>query len=174
MQQKTILFIGDSLTEFFDWQKRFPGHKVVNLGSAGETVEGLLSRTDRITKLTPSPDMIFLMTGINNVAMEDYAFLDSYRRIVEKLSAAFPCVRLFIQSILPARVPWISGESILSLNHSLREIAETAGREYLDIYSLFIGPDGSGVRDYFLPDGVHLSGEGYAAWSKALEHLLAA
>jgi len=41
MQQKTILFIGDSLTEFFDWQKRFPGHKVVNLGSAGETVETL-------------------------------------------------------------------------------------------------------------------------------------
>jgi lysophospholipase L1-like esterase len=172
MRSKRILFIGDSLTEFFDWQRRFPGHEIVNLGSAGETVEGLLSRTDRLTKLTPAPDAVFLMTGINNVAIEDYDFLDSYGEIVEKISAAFPGVRLFIQSILPALVPWISGEAIRELNRSLQEIAEKAGKEYLDIYSLFIGPDGTGVRDYFLPDGVHLSDAGYTAWSKALERLL--
>jgi lysophospholipase L1-like esterase len=172
MQPKTILFIGDSLTEFFDWQRRFPGYEVVNLGAAGETVEGLLSRTDRITKLTPSPDIVFLMTGINNVAMEDCDFLDSYRKIVEKISTAFPGARLFIQSILPALIPWISGESIPELNRSLQRIAEKTGKEYLDIYSLFIGPDGTGARDYFLPDGVHLSDAGYAAWSKALERLI--
>ena len=172
MRSKRILFIGDSLTEFFDWQRRFPGHEVVNLGTAGETVEGLLSRIDRITRLSPPPDVIFLMTGINNVAMEDYDFLDSYRRIVEKTSSSFPETRLFIQSILPAVIQWISDEHIRELNRSLHEIAEKEGKEYLDIYSLFVGPGGSAVKEYFLPDGVHLSDVGYAAWSKALERLL--
>ena len=172
MGPKTILFIGDSLTEFFDWQRRFPGHKVVNLGAAGETVEGLLSRTGRIMRLTPPPDLIFLMTGINNVAMEDYAFLDSYRRIVEKMTSSYPEARLFVQSILPALVPWIRDESIRGLNRSIQAIAEEAGKEYLDVYSLFLGPGGAAIKDYFLPDGVHLSGEGYAAWSKAIERLL--
>jgi hypothetical protein len=37
-----ILFLGHSLIEFFDWQKRFPDHLAVNLGKAGESVEGLL------------------------------------------------------------------------------------------------------------------------------------
>jgi len=32
---KRIAFIGDSLTEYFDWQNRFPEYEVMNLGIAG-------------------------------------------------------------------------------------------------------------------------------------------
>jgi lysophospholipase L1-like esterase len=70
-----ILFLGHSLIEFFDWQKRFPAHTVRNLGVAGESVEGLLSRLDGIIKTYPEADLIFIMTGINNIAMEDFDFL---------------------------------------------------------------------------------------------------
>ncbi len=45
---KNIVFIGDSLTGYFDWQKRFPDYDVKNLGIGGETVEGLMGRMDRI------------------------------------------------------------------------------------------------------------------------------
>ena len=64
-----ILFIGHSLIEFFDWQKRFPGHSAVTLGVAGETTEVLLARIDRIRGAHPSADLIFLMTGLNNICL---------------------------------------------------------------------------------------------------------
>ena len=66
-----ILFIGHSLIEFFDWQRRFPTHSTVNLGVAGETTEGLLSRTEHVIESHPSADLIFLMTGLNNIAMDE-------------------------------------------------------------------------------------------------------
>ncbi|HDH01537.1 MAG TPA: GDSL family lipase, partial [Nitrospirae bacterium] len=53
MHTKDILFLGHSLIEFFDWQTRFPDHRVASLGVAGETVEGLLSRLDGIIKEYP-------------------------------------------------------------------------------------------------------------------------
>jgi len=94
-----ILFIGHSLIEFFDWQKRFPSHKVSNLGVAGETVERLLLRLERIIKRHPSADIIFLMTGLNNLAMGDTGFLDPYRKIIETLSSAYPSARVYIKRV---------------------------------------------------------------------------
>lgn len=60
------------MTEFFDWQQRFPEHRVMNLGIAGETVDGLLGRMDRVLLALHDPDLIFVMSGINNIAMEDH------------------------------------------------------------------------------------------------------
>ena len=166
---KNILFIGDSLVEFFDWQKRFPGYTIANLGIAGETVEGLLSRIARITGQFSSPDLILIMTGINNVAMEDLGFLDTYRKIVKALSSAYPHTRIILHTLLPTSLPWIPNETIREVNRSLHTIAQETRAEVLDLYSRFVDPRGEPVRDYLLPDGVHLSGKGYARWAEVLE-----
>ena len=68
---KEIIFIGDSLTEFYDWQNRFPAYRVKNLGNAGEPVEGLLERMKRL-RIFRNPDYLFLMTGINNLMRGDH------------------------------------------------------------------------------------------------------
>ena len=51
MEKKKNVFIGNSLTEYFNWQQCFPDYHVINVGSAGETVEGLRGRMDGIRKL---------------------------------------------------------------------------------------------------------------------------
>ncbi len=167
-----ILFIGHSLIEFFDWQNRFPAHRVMNLGVAGESVEGLLSRVGKITKVYPSADLIFIMTGLNNVAMEDFEFFDSYKKILESLSAAYPEARVFINSLLPTLSEWIPDKSIQNVNDSLKGLAKDTKVEFLDIYKLFIDGEGRIVKDYLLDDGVHLSDKGYAVWSEALEEII--
>jgi len=167
-----ILFIGHSLIEFFDWPKRFPYHRVANLGVAGETVEGLLSRVEKITKEDSSADLIFIMTGLNNVAMEDFDFFDSCKKILERLSTAYPSARIFIHSLLPTLVDFIPDESIQSVNDSLKELVKDTKVEFLDIYKLFIDEKGRTMKDYLLDDGVHLSDKGYAVWSKALERII--
>jgi len=176
MEKKMIAFIGDSLTEFFDWQERFPAYKVFNFGVAGETVEGLLERMDRIVRVIrnsgPDPEIIFVMTGINNIAMEDYEIFAGYKQAITAITAAFGKSKLVIQSILPVRLPWIDNTIILQLNESLRQLAEDFKAEYLDLYNIFISPGSGPKKEYLLDDGVHVSDKGYEAWSAAVEDWL--
>jgi lysophospholipase L1-like esterase len=164
-----ILFIGHSLIEFFDWQERFPEHRVINLGVAGETVKGLLSRIERIISDFQSADMIFLMTGLNDVAMEDLDFLDDYREIIEQLKTAYPDARIYIHSLLPTLVEFITNALIKEVNESIKELAINTGVEYMNIYDLFIDSEEKPIREYLLDDGVHLSNKGYTVWSRAVE-----
>ncbi len=167
-----ILFIGHSLVEFFDWQKRFPAHRVVNLGAAGEMVEGLLRRIENITETHTTADIIFVMSGLNDVAMEEFGFLDSYKEIIIKLKSAYPDAKIFINSLLPTSVEFISYKSIWDVNSSLKELAFNTDVEYLDIYRYFTHADGRVIREYLLGDGVHLSDKGYDVWSGVLEKIV--
>jgi lysophospholipase L1-like esterase len=167
-----ILFLGHSLIEFFDWQKRFPAHTVRNLGVAGESVEGLLSRLDRIIKTYPEADLIFIMTGINNIAMEDFDFLGSYRKIITKLSVAYPDAKIFIHSLLPVLVDFISNDAILNVNDVIKTLAMEMRVEFVDVQKHFIDKRGKPNKDYLLDDGVHLSDEGYNVWSGVLEGII--
>lgn len=169
MASNKTLFIGDSLIQYFDWQGRFPAAEVFNLGIAGETVEGLFRRLEGITGKFPSVDYVFVMTGINNVAMEDLDFLDSYKRIIERLSSAYPAARIVVHSLLPTLLDRVSDRSVREVNGSLKKIARETGAEYLDIHSRFVDSEGYAVKDYLLPDGVHLSDKGYAVWAEIIE-----
>ncbi|NOZ26077.1 MAG: GDSL family lipase [Nitrospirae bacterium] len=172
MQSKDILFLGHSLIEFFDWQKRFPGHRVAGLGVAGETVEGLLGRLGAITRKYRRADLVFIMTGTNNVAMEDFDFIDSYRDIVVSLSEAYPEAVVHVHSILPIMIEWIADEDIRRVNRTIKEMAEDTGAVYIDLYGLFTDARGRAVKEYFLEDGVHLSNEGYSVWTGFIESMV--
>ncbi len=167
-----ILLIGDSLVEYFDWQERFPDHNIVNLGVAGESVEGLLSRTAHIKDNCPEADIIFIMSGINNVAMGDLDFAGPYRIILEKLAGFYPDAGIYVHSLLPVRVDFISDDSIRSINSILRTMAHETGAAYLDIYSRFVDTQGRPIREYLMDDGVHLSAQGYIVWSNLLEGII--
>ena len=167
-----ILLLGDSLIEYFDWQERFPGQMCVNLGRAGESTGGLLARLSSTIDKHPEAEMIFIMTGINNVAMGDIEFPDIYRTILQRLSCAYTGARVVINSLLPTAVDFINNGSIVDINSSLKTLAEETGSEFLDIYSLFIDGTGDPIREYLLDDGVHLSSAGYAVWAVALEKII--
>ncbi len=167
-----ILFLGHSLIEFFDWQARFPEHNVANLGVAGESVGGLLLRLESAIRKYPFADLIFIMTGINDIALDDYDFFNEYREIIKRLRTAYPETRIYVNSLLPVLVDFISNDSIRNVNNSLKKLAIDAGVEYLDIYRIFVDKDGSPVKDYLLDDGVHLSNKGYAVWSGEIERII--
>jgi lysophospholipase L1-like esterase len=169
---KKIVFIGDSLTEYFDWQRRFPEFSVDNLGIAGETVEGLWKRMDQIGSMVKNPDFIFIMTGINDIAMGDYDLTGTYTKILEKLSSLFKDTIMVVQSILPATLPWIDVKIIKMTNDSLKELAWEIHAEFLDLYSAFVDKDSRPLAEYLSYDGVHLSDKGYEKWSEAVARFL--
>jgi lysophospholipase L1-like esterase len=167
-----IVFIGDSLTEWFDWQRRFPDHTVTNLGISGEPVEGLLDRRDRVRASIDGPDFIFLMTGINNIAMEQYDIVNPYREIVRNLTTWYKRSKIVVQSILPVTLEWISNTVIKDTNRRLEQIAREYNAEYLDVSRLFVDAQGNPISRYLQEDGVHLSGAGYAVWANEVERFL--
>jgi lysophospholipase L1-like esterase len=167
-----LVFIGDSLTQWFDWDRRFPEHRVANLGISGETVEGLLARRDRIRSQIDQPDHIFLMTGINNIANGQYDFIAPYREIVRNLTTWYKQATIVVQSILPAQITWIDNDVIIDTNRRLEQIAREYSVTYLDIYALFVDTKGNPKKGYVSDDGVHLAGKGYEAWANEVERFL--
>jgi lysophospholipase L1-like esterase len=169
---KNLVFIGDSLTEWYNWQKRFPKYRITNLGISGEPVESLLDRRDSIRASIDDPDFIFLMTGINNIAMEQYDITGPYHEIVRNLSTWCKKSIVVIQSILPVALELISNNIIRDTNRHLEQIAREFSAEYLDVYSLFIDSKGNPKNEYFQDDGVHLTCEGYDVWASEVERFL--
>lgn len=128
-----LAFIGDSLTQWFDWQRRFPDHIVTNLGISGETVEGLLDRRELIRSSIENPDYIFLMTGINNIANGQHDIFVPFHEIVRNLTTWYKKSTVVVQSILPASHEWISNDVIKDANRRLEQIARELHAEYLDV-----------------------------------------
>ena len=171
MQANPFLFIGDSLIQFFNWQERFPDREIFNYGIAGETAEGLLARLPRIIDLVQSPDLVMIMTGINNVAMEDDGFLYTYEKIVARLLQAYGQVTIAMTSLLPADLFFL-GEAVPRVNGKIKAIAHNKNILYLDLYPLFFDKNSEVVASYFEADGIHLSPEGYEVWARALENTI--
>ena len=164
-----FLFIGDSLIEFFNWPERFPDKEVFNYGIAGETAEGLLARLPNIIARVQSPDLVMIMTGINNVAMEDYGFLFTYEKIITSLRETYGQTAIVITSLLPLDLFFL-GDAVLLVNKRLKDIAQINKIFFLDLYPLFLDANSRIIASYFESDRVHLSDEGYEVWAGALEN----
>lgn len=169
---KRLLFIGDSLIEFYDWQQRFPAYPVYNMGVAGETVEGLYSRLKMVYEQIEPPDMIFVMTGINNMAMSDRKFIPVYRKLVRSLKDRYRHSKVIVHSLLPVLFQWISNSDITKVNKELHQMAEEEGAIYSDIHTCFVDGEGNPVPEFLMEDGIHVSGSGYRIWSAEIEKLL--
>ena len=170
--RKHLVFIGDSLTQWCDWEQRLPGYRVTNLGISGETVEGLLARRERIRAQIDDPDFIFLMTGINNIASGKYDIIPPYREIVRNLTTWYKQSIVVVQSILPVDEQWAGRTVIQNVNRQLKGIALEFNAEYLDVYRLFVDAKGIPKNGYLSDDGVHLAGKGYDAWAQEVERFI--
>jgi lysophospholipase L1-like esterase len=168
---KEIIFIGDSLTEFYDWQNRFPAYRVKNLGNAGEPVEGLLERMRRL-RIFSNPDYFFLMTGINNLMRGDHDIAGRYKEVLDLIAVEVRVSVIVVQSILPVTRCWVPPAVIEAVNSALRRMTQSHGMIYFDLYSLFLDGEGHADPALFYEDGVHISDKGYAVWSDAVEKFL--
>ena len=171
MPADRFLFIGDSLIQFFNWQERFPDKNIFNYGVAGETAEGLLARLPNIINQVQPPALVMIMTGINNLAMEDYGFLVSYEKIISLLQKNYGKATIAMTSLLPVDLFFL-GDAVPRVNKRLRDIAQKKTILYLDLYPLFLDENTKTITSYFDADGVHLSVAGYEVWAEALENTI--
>ena len=169
---KTLLLLGDSLIEWGDWQSRFPSCSVLNAGVAGETVQGLRQRLPSLLQRVAEPAGVVVMTGTNNLAMDDFYFFRDYEEIARFLVSAFPASEVAVTSLLPVHFPWQPATVVATLNGQLREMCGRTGVRYVDLHTPFEACRNREVA-LFEADGVHLAPAGYALWSKVLKEVFA-
>lgn len=168
VEKSDIVFVGDSITARSEWQEFFPDKIILNRGIDSDVTEGVLNRLDTVT--ASKPDKIFIMIGINDIrqGIDSKNTLSNYEQIVSRLSGTLPDSDIYIQSILPVNSKTgIDNRNVISLNSSIKELADSYGLTYIDIYSDMADENNDLPAAYSI-DGVHMTGDGYQIW---LDHL---
>lgn len=178
-----VVFIGDSITEGWltDGAKSWAGFAdllPVNLGLARDWTEHLLWRVQHGAVDGLAPAVVVLMVGSNNfghasderpewVAAGVSAILGELRR-------RLPDSRLLLLAVLPRRVPGDPVDvpaRVRGTNTQLGVVADEMRAGFADLGSLFLDDLGE-VRHDWMPDGQHLSAEGYAQFYAGLRPLI--
>ena len=172
----SIVFLGDSITEYGQWEELLNNSKVKNRGISGDTTWGLLRRLKGIT--SSQPKAIFLMIGINDfLFIGQEKIIKNYSQIIQQIKSETPNSQLFIQSVLPVnssvKKTVFDNEAITSLNKALRKSANKEGVTYLDIHQRLLDNDDV-LKAEFTADGVHINGAAYMIWKQLVHpHVLA-
>ncbi|MFW5707709.1 MAG: GDSL-type esterase/lipase family protein [Bacteroidota bacterium] len=173
-----IIMLGNSITNGGNWQELFNNPKVKNRGISGDNTFGILNRIHEVT--ASAPEKIFILIGINDLSKETpvEVILNNYRLIVEKILAASPQTRIYLQSVLPTNnefdhFPRAQNKDhlIRQVNAGIEQIAMDFNQTFIDLYPHFLDEQGK-LSSAYTNDGLHLMGEGYVLWANLLRPYL--
>ncbi len=169
-----VVLIGDSLTEFGNWDLLLKGRRTLNLGIAGETTLGLHSRLNLIKSALISGDRVMLMSGINDILMDGQEVVYNLRRIAEFFRVLALGVEFTIQSLLPVCGDFLEYLQVIKgINKEIEVLARDLGVGFLDVFPFFVDSSDRPIKSYFTDDCVHLSNDGYRVWASRIEDYLA-
>lgn len=168
-----IVFLGDSITDEGEWVELLKNCDVQNRGISSDTTEFVLNRLDAIVEAQPKK--IFLMIGINDIINYNKSLeevLINYKAILTKLQKQTPKTKVFIQSVLPVNNQitryYKDNSNILKLNSKLQELSKDFSYQYIDLFS-YLADSKNQLDIKYTSDGLHLNGQGYLIWAKAIE-----
>lgn len=187
MAEKRVVFLGDSITDFWKLDEYFPGKSYVNRGISGQTTSQMLVRFQQDV-IALHPRAVVILAGTNDIAgntgpmhLEDieanYASLEELARS-NGIKAIFASV-LPVHHYTPQSLDFFSDRppaKILELNRWLRAYCQTHGCVYLDYFHAMVDDKGLLKKD-LAEDGLHPNAAGYklmvplaeAAITKALK-----
>lgn len=159
------VFIGDSITDYGEFQEYFPNEVVLNRGIRNDVAKGVLNRIQEVVDRNPKE--AYLLIGVNDIRYRTDAteFENRVNAIVDSFDGKE--TELFIQSILPVNNGIfgneVSNKKVKQFNEILLRIADENGIEYIDLHSSFTDKNGQ-LDKAFTVDGLHLNGKGYEVW----------
>jgi lysophospholipase L1-like esterase len=169
----TIVFFGDSLTEWGNWETLFPNINIINLGIAGNSTGNMLNRAN--DAMLRHAHQIFLLAGINDLGsgVLPHTVSENIRKLMAIFKIQAPKATLHIVSILPVNThlwnnPKLSVNKIVTTNTLLCELAEDIKVRFANIHYAFANSEG--LLDSTLSnDGLHLNSKGYTLYKTTIE-----
>lgn len=178
-----VVFIGDSITDYWKLDDYFPRKAYINRGIDGQTTPQMLVRF-RQDIIDLHPNVLVVLAGTNDVASvtgptrnEDIEA--NYASMAEL--ARLHHIRVVFASLLPvhnytpeAKEPFAlrPRERILALNTWLKDYCAKNGLVYLDYFSALVDDKGMLKRD-LSEDGLHPNAAGYKIMAPLAEKAIA-
>lgn len=174
-----VVLVGDSITEGWKahaelWQRVFGPYQAMNLGVSGDRVENALWRVGQGGELDGlSPALVLVMIGTNNLpdGTAPQAVARGIRKLIASIQAKCPDARVLLMSLIPRSR---FDDRVKELNAFLAQMPQRSKSDrlhYLDIDHALRDPQGLPERR-MLPDGLHLSRQGYETWGGLLAPIL--
>lgn len=177
-----IIFIGDSIVEYYPLQELFGDAKtIVNRGIRGYQTRLLLENLD--THLYgDAVDQIVLLIGTNDIGKDIpmNEALNNLERVIQSIARDYPLSQIKLLSILPVNegerykqtVYIRTNEKIREWNQAYEALASAYMQvDFVPVYDSLTDTEGQLKKDY-TTDGLHLSVAGYQVLSEALKGVL--
>lgn len=177
-----IIFIGDSIVEYYPLQELFGTTKtIVNRGIRGYQTGLLLDNLDAHL-YGDAVDQIVLLIGTNDIG-KDISMneaLDNLEGVIQSLNRDYPLSQIKLLSILPVNegeeykqtVYIRTNEKIREWNQAYEVLASAYMQvDFVSIYDSLTDSEGQ-LQSAYTTDGLHLSVAGYQALSEALKGCL--
>lgn len=167
-----IIFLGNSITDYCDWYEFFGKSNIKNRGIGGDVINGVINRLDEVT--SSKPEQIFLMIGINDLGRKRSVnqVLIDYERLIKLIIEKSPKTELYIQSVLPTdNRERLQNVDIIEINKGLVKMTKKYNLTYINLFDLF-KTETDELNSEFSFEGLHLNGQGYIVWKKAIEQYL--
>ena len=177
-----IIFIGDSIVEYYPLQELFGTEKtIVNRGIRGYQTKLLLENLDAHL-YGGAVDQIVLLIGTNDIGKDVpmNEALDNLERVIQSIARNYPLSQIKLVSILPVNegekykqtVYIRTNEKIREWNQAYEALTSAYMQvDFVPVYDSLIDTEGQLKKDY-TTDGLHLSVAGYQALSEALKTYL--
>ena len=175
-----VLFLGDSITEYFPsrgrdaWNREVAplGH-VADFGISGDRTQFVLWRANNGELDGTGARVVVLMIGTNNLATakaEDVA--RGVAAIVDTVRVKIPHAIVVLNALLPRGAPGDSLRAkVAGVNARIATLADGVHVRWLDAGPGFVGDDGT-IAASLMPDKLHPSAAGYDVWAAALRPVL--
>ena len=173
------LFLGDSITDFYDLDKYYKDLPVVNSGISGNRTTDILNdMKNRVYRYNPSK--VFLLIGINDYLDDrtDDEIVNNIKKIIELIKENRPYAKIYLESIYPVNktdndkislsmVSIRDNDRVVETNKKLKQYCDEKKITYIDLYSKLADDEGNLKLDY-TKEGLHLSDEGYEVVTKEI------
>lgn len=172
--KKDIIFLGNSITDYAEWNELLHLPKARNRGISGDITFGVLERLDEVTEGKPAK--IFILIGINDIArsIPDSVILDNYKKMIHRIKASSKRTKIYFNTLIPVnntfpdRNHFNKDEHIAAVNAGLKKICEAEKVTVIDIHPHYEGDDKK-LDKTMTYDGLHLNAEGYKKWAFILQ-----
>jgi len=176
-----VVFMGDSITDFWKLEESFPGKPYVNRGISGQTTPQMLVRMyPDVIDLKPAAMVV--LAGINDVSRNtgpSTAEMIEQNIMAMTELAQHHGIKVILCSVLPiSDYPFLKQPvtndgrprirmteqhppaDILKLNAWMKDYAARANAIYADYFSAFVDEKGW-LKDGYANDGLHPNADGY-------------
>lgn len=169
---ENIVFLGDSITDYYDLEKYYKDYYVVNSGVSGNIAKDILDdMEERVYKYNPSK--VFLVIGTNDIQrnISDKEIVKNIETIIENIKKNRKDTKIYLESIYPINntdndkinnevVGKRTNEEIRKVNQELKEYCDKEKITYIDMYKKLADDEGN-LKIEYTKEGLHISDKGY-------------